>query len=294
MILKRAYDRYEDIKTAENRLRKGLVQTCESKSLISKIQDLRYAMASAEISQKIMERAYGHSQTIAILHDVKMPEEGDIIKHVLIDAEFGKVYIINAHHIGGVIKQKKNNQWTVYYGREKISIEDPRISIRKQIDYAKKVTNNKYPVIGICLLPQDTEFSDNENKWIHLVKSNYFEAWITENRGFHHQKYKPEISHNELLQISNLFSNPAKNSENTDNVEVIKTIYGVIRIKPLGNGYFAIKNDYKPDLVKEIIDLVKGKAVWNSKYKNWIVSLELMEKIRKHFWSPDKIDLASK
>jgi hypothetical protein len=288
MILKRAHDRYKDIKTAESRLRKGIVQACESKSLISKIQDLRYAMASAEISQKIMERAYGHSQTIAILHDVRMPEEGETINHILIDAEFGKVYVINAHHIGGIITQKQRSEWIVHYGREKISIEDPRIKIRRQIDYVKKVINSKYPVVGICLLPQDAEFSDNENKWIHLIKSNRFEAWIADSRGLRHHNYKSEINRDELIQISNLFSNPAKDSEKPNNIEVIETVYGKIKIKPLGNGYFAIKNDYKPELVEEIIGLVKGRAVWNSKYKNWIVSLELMNKVREHFSSVQK------
>lgn len=289
MILKRANDRYDDIKSAEGRL--SHLHGQARHALAASLQRQRYSMMCAEIGRNILERAYGHSQAIAILHDVAIAGSHECIDHLMIDAQSGEVHVISTQHLGSVIVQELGNKWHADYGRDRYEIEDPRQRLRRQMTMVQAVVGPERNVTGIALLPPDVRCDDHDNRWIFLLPSDRFESFMNKRRGGNDPDRLPRLSHDELLRVSGLFIDCAKALAEAmpDNaIEYLNTIHGAIRIKRLPNGHYALRNQSNPALIEAVRGLVRGQGWWNPKYHNWVVPPEIMEKVRQHFAGDNK------
>lgn len=287
MILKRANDRYDEIKTAESRL--SHMHGPQRDAAAKEIQHKRYSLVCAEIGRNILERAYGHNQQIAILHDVSVPSSDEKIDHLMIDAQTGEIHVISSQHLGSVVAQAAGNHWRADYGRDRYDMEDPRQRLRRQMTQVQNVVGKGSAVLGIALLPPDVRCEQNENRWIFLLRSDRFESFLSDRRGGTHPDRQAKLRPEEVLKIADHFMAPkteAKASEG--DVEYLKTRHGTIRIKQLHNGHYALRNQSNPELIDAVRGLLKGQGWWNPKYHNWVVSPEILEKVRQHFADLDK------
>lgn len=289
MILKRANDRYDEIKTAENRL--ALLHGPEREKFSEGLQRQRTAIICAEIGRNILERAFGHNQAIAILHDVTISGSDDIIDHIVIDAQKGEIFLISTQHLGSFVIQESGNRWNADYGSDSYEIEDPRRRLRRQITLVQTIVSQDQNILGLALLPPDVRCGQSDNHWIHLLRSDRFESFIVDRRGGLAPDRAPTMRHQEMLAIADLFISIADApAPDKPIVEYINTRHGTIRVKQLPSGHYALRNQKNPELIDTVRNLIRNSSGWwNPKYHNWVVPPEVMENIREHFKDDKKV-----
>lgn len=127
MILKASDWRAGDIEALEELLAEGV--TPEQRSAIeAELYTIRQGARGERETAHILDRMYGHSDRIAVLHDVRLPDGlgGHVqFDHLLFNRVLKRIAVLETKNFSGRISKNEHNEWCVWYPNRRQPVEIP-------------------------------------------------------------------------------------------------------------------------------------------------------------------------
>ena len=132
MILKDADDRSRDLAELE---RLQAIAPPEHKSRVkAEIKNLYAGMKGEREAAHFIGREIATSQKMILLNDIRLEIDGDYVQidHLVIHRFHGAAWILETKNYGGRMVCDEHGDWTVWYGKNPVSIPSPVNQARRQ------------------------------------------------------------------------------------------------------------------------------------------------------------------
>ena len=189
MILKGAEGCSGDIEELE-RLREAVPQAYLSK-IDSQIARLRKGAAGERTAAHFLNREFGASDRIGILHDLRLEVDGDVaqIDHLVIHRVQQAAWVLETKNYSGNLSCDEHGDWTVWHGKKPTPIASPVSQARRQIILLRQwldkeqVTNVRSITPVVLISPTSSVNRKHLSDDANVVKSDNFADWWSKRAG---------------------------------------------------------------------------------------------------------------
>lgn len=183
MIWKNADDRKSDLELLEQ-LRANAPATHQAR-IQKKIANVRSGQKGERDAAHFLNREFGTSQTIGILHDLRLEHDGEVaqIDHLVIHRYQATAWVLETKNYAGRITCDEHDDWTVWNHGKPRSIPSPLNQARRQCELLRQFLEasdiTKISKIQPVVLISPTSSVDRSKlpADAHIVKSDNFGAW---------------------------------------------------------------------------------------------------------------------
>ena len=127
MIIKASDGRSGDIEVLESLLKEEI--TADQRSAIeAELYTLRKGAQGERETAHILDRTYGHSEKVAVIHDLRLADGlGGYVQfdHLLLHAFLKRVAVLETKNFSGRISKNEHDEWCVWYQNRRQPVEIP-------------------------------------------------------------------------------------------------------------------------------------------------------------------------
>lgn len=183
MILKHAQGSTDAIAELE-RLRNMVPQNGHS-AIDNRIARLRKGDAGERTVAHFLDREFGASDRMAILHDLRLDVDGGTaqIDHLVIHRVQQAAWILETKNYSGNLSCDEHGDWTLWYGRKPIPVPSPVNQARRQAILLErwlereKITTIRSITPVVLISPKCSINRKHLSNDAHVVKSDNFGEW---------------------------------------------------------------------------------------------------------------------
>ena len=127
MILKASDGRSGDIEVLESLL-KGEIIADQRRAIEAKLYTIRKGAEGERETAHILDRIYGHSERVAVIHDLRLPDglNGYVqFDHLLLNRVLKRIAVLETKNFSGRISKNEHNEWCVWYPNRRQPTEIP-------------------------------------------------------------------------------------------------------------------------------------------------------------------------
>lgn len=127
MILKASDGRSGDIEVLESLLR-GEITADQRHAVEAELYTIRKGAKGERETAHILDRIYGHSERVAVIHDLRLPDglDGYVqFDHLLLNRVLKRIAVLETKNFSGRISKNEHNEWCVWYQNRRQPVEIP-------------------------------------------------------------------------------------------------------------------------------------------------------------------------
>ncbi|WP_073981376.1 nuclease-related domain-containing protein [Erythrobacter donghaensis] len=127
MILKASDGRSGDIEVLESLL-KGEITADQRRAIEAELYTIRKGAEGERETAHILDRIYGHSERVAVIHDLRLPDglNGYVqFDHLLLNRVLKRIAVLETKNFSGRISKNEHNEWCVWYQNRRQPVEIP-------------------------------------------------------------------------------------------------------------------------------------------------------------------------
>lgn len=127
MILKASDGRAGDIEALEALLAEGVTPD-QRRTIEAELYSIQQGARGERETAHILDRMYGHSDRVAVLHDLRLPDGlgGHVqFDHLLFNRVLKRVAVLETKNFTGRISKNEHNEWCVWYPNRRQPVEIP-------------------------------------------------------------------------------------------------------------------------------------------------------------------------
>lgn len=127
MIIKASDGRSGDIEVLESLLKEE-VTADQRRAIETEVYTLRKGAQGERETAHILDRTYGHSERVAVIHDLRLSDGlGGYVQfdHVLLHAFLKRVAVLETKNFSGRISKNEHDEWCVWYQNRRQPVEIP-------------------------------------------------------------------------------------------------------------------------------------------------------------------------
>jgi hypothetical protein len=184
MILKEADDRSDDIKELK-RLKDASPPRCQA-AIQRQIEQIYAGISGERDAAHFLNREFGQSQSIAILHDLRLPVDGGYaqIDHLVMHRFQGAVWVLETKNYAGRLSCDEHGDWTVWRNKKPQPIPSPINQAQRHCKALRswldangiKTIHTLHPVVLIS--PTSSVNRSQLPPETHVIKSDNFADWL--------------------------------------------------------------------------------------------------------------------
>ncbi|UUR07918.1 nuclease-related domain-containing protein [Sphingomonas glaciei] len=183
VILKEADDHSAEI--AELERLKGLAPKA-FKAIEREIRNIRSGASGEESAAHFINREFGRSERLAIIHDLRIGTEDDFaqIDHLLIHRLQATAWVLETKNYSGRLSCNEHGDWTVWYGGKPQPVPSPVAQAERQCralecwlqQHGMGWISEVRPVVLVS--PKSSVDRRISPKGASIVKSDHFATWL--------------------------------------------------------------------------------------------------------------------
>jgi hypothetical protein len=304
MILKSAEGRDADLEELR-RLRASATQAHQVK-IDREITKIEKGAAGEKSAAHFINREFGSSPRMAILHDVRLQMGEDVaqIDHLVIHRFQQAAWVLETKNFTGRLSCDEHGDWTLWNGRIPVSIPSPINQARRQVILLKEwLSENGISTIRtlepvVLISPTSSVNRKHLGPDDHVVKSDNFGQWWNKQTdekvgvvvafGMLGRHLIDGMSEEDLRALGakicdahtplarewekslRLSPSLAESGEPSDLPRVIESKLGTVTITRLADGRLTLRNDPGDELIAAVKASCKGRARWSPRFRNWV------------------------
>ena len=287
------------------------------KKVLKEITKLRKGEEGEQEAAFMINRAFGQSKNFGVLHDLRIEYRGEVaqIDHLLVNRIQGRVWICETKNYSGTLSCNEHGEWTQWFGKNGHSISSPFEQARRQKAILERWLSEKgysdLSITPLVLVPPTTRLSrKNMPTDVEVRKWDNFESWLRAKIEDVGVKDAFTMVAGRLIHARNVqwletlgaklvdahsprivdwptrlaLPSPAAPTFDMDKLlETVATPYGDIEFRTLTTGDVAFKTPANEVVIEASKAVLKGKARWNARYRNWLVKPEDFPELRRQF-----------
>lgn len=127
MILKASDGRSGDIEVLESLLT-GEITADQRRAIETELYTIQKGAKGERETAHILDRIYGHSERVAVIHDLRLPDglDGYVqFDHLLLNRVLKRIAVLETKNFSGRISKNEHNEWCVWYPNRRQPTEIP-------------------------------------------------------------------------------------------------------------------------------------------------------------------------
>lgn len=127
MILKASNGRSGDIEVLGSLLKEEITAD-QRRAIEAELYTIRKGAEGERETAHILDRIYGHSERVAVIHDLRLPDglNGYVqFDHLLLNRVLKRIAVLETKNFSGRISKNEHNEWCVWYQNRRQPVEIP-------------------------------------------------------------------------------------------------------------------------------------------------------------------------